>query len=416
MMEIAGRTLPRERRSMPQSLGRPAALFLLVLVPAGSVSGELGGVRLPLLEVALLFAIPFLAAWLASRGAFAVDLTTACVLAFVSAVAIGAVQSTNGAGIHRLLFWSGAALLCLGVRELASGSGRSLVVWVLAGVGVFEAVVALGQFLAARNDRATSFDGAVVSERPEGTLNHPNALALLLLLVLFPLVGMIVCSEGPTRIVTAAASACLVAGIGVSFSRAGWAALVAGTLVLLLDPRAPRRIGVLCVTSFLLVAPWVALDGGSFLDRLSSFFSTRTLDPNGFRLGVWSDALHSIVGHPLAGNHAFVVVHEFAGATTEATNAHNLVLGLAVALGIPATLAFAGLMFACARNAWRARAAVDDTVGSLAIGCIASMAALIVFGIADYGLWSESVALVVFALFGLAAGLPRDGHSLERSP
>src|SRR3954447_14879661 len=110
MMEIAGRTLPRERRSMPQSLGRPAALFLLVLVPAGSVSGELGGVRLPLLAVALLFAIPFLAARLARRGAFAVDLTTAFGPAFGFGVAIGAVQTENRGGIHRLLFWSGAAL------------------------------------------------------------------------------------------------------------------------------------------------------------------------------------------------------------------------------------------------------------------------------------------------------------------
>jgi hypothetical protein len=380
------------------------------------VSGELRGLRLPLLEVALLCAAPFLAAWIASRRAFAVEPTTACLFAFAAAVAIGAVLSGGGAAAHRLLFWSGVALLCLGVRELARSGGAILVVWVLAGVGLFEAVLALGQFVAARDDRATSFDGAIVTGRPEGTLEHPNALALLLLLILFPLVTMIASSKGPVRMAAALVSACLIAGIGVSYSRSGWVALLAGALVLFLDPRARRGIGLLSVASVLLLVPWIALDGGTFLDRLSSFFSTGTLDPDGFRVAVWSDALRSIGDHPLSGNDAFVVAHRFAGVTTEATNGHNLALGLAVVLGIPATLAFAALVFACAQNAWHARAAVDGAVGSLAVGCLASIAALLVFGIADYGLWSESVAVVVFALLGLAAGLAREGHPLERSP
>ena len=98
----------------------------------------------------------------------------------------------------------------------------------------------------------------------------------------------------------------------------------------------------------------LALSGaGAIGARVSSLFSGEARpELYDFRLDLVERAARIVADHPLTGLGDFEEVGVYAGRPDIATHPHNLLLGLAVFFGIPAALAFAGLVLLAFMGVW----------------------------------------------------------------
>ena len=293
----------------------------------------------------------------------------------------------------------------------------------LAVAGVASAVIGLVQVFAPKLPDGDWIALSAIVGRATGNLRQPNHLSSLLL---WSAVAVVWLGETKTLDgrVAAALTLLFVYVIVLSASRTG----ALGTLTLagwgLLDKRLSRRARiVLIVTPLFYLATWWAT--GVWFEHSHRVFAGQARlsgsgDISTNRFAIWSNALALIASHPWLGvgfgdfNFAWTLT-AFPGRPTEFfDHTHDLVLNLAVEMGIPlAVVVLALLVFAL----WRAlrNAIADGRSGSAtqtdAPFPIQRAAFVIVFLVAvhsmlEYPLWYSYFLLPTAFAFGLCLEQP----------
>ncbi|MBV9890790.1 MAG: O-antigen ligase C-terminal domain-containing protein [Rhizobacter sp.] len=363
-------------------------------------------------------------AWPRSPGALALlgalALSTASALAAM-AFAVPSTLALSNAGTIL------SAVLVATVAASAQRAGRGWPAFrafaiALAVAGVASALIGLVQVFAPRLADGDWIALASIPGRATGNLRQPNHLSSLLL---WSVVAVIWLGEAKSldRRIAAALMLLFVYVLVLSGSRTG----ALGTLTLagwgLLDRRLSRRARILLVAAplFYLVTWWAT--GAWFEHAQRTFAQGRLAAPgenfSSNRLAIWSNALALIASHPWLGvgfgdfNFAWTLT-PFPGRPTEFfDHTHDLVLQLAVEMGIPlATVVVALLVFAL----WRAlrNAIADgrtDAGASDAPFPIQRAAFVIVFLVAvhsmlEYPLWYSYFLLPTAFAFGLCLERP----------
>jgi O-antigen ligase len=293
----------------------------------------------------------------------------------------------------------------------------------LAVAGVASAAIGLVQVFAPKVPDGDWIALAAIVGRATGNLRQPNHLSSLLL---WSAVAVIWLGETKTLDgrVAAALTLLFVYVIVLSASRTG----ALGTLTLagwgLLDRRLSRRARiVLIVAPLFYLATWWAT--GAWFEHSHRVFAGQARlsgggDISTNRFAIWSNALALIASHPWLGvgfgdfNFAWTLT-AFPGRPTEFfDHTHDLVLNLAVEMGIPlAVVVLALLVFAL----WRAlRNAIADgrSGGAADAGApfpVQRAAFVIVFLVAvhsmlEYPLWYSYFLLPTAFAFGLCLEQP----------
>lgn len=252
----------------------------------------------------------------------------------------------------------------------------------------------------------------------EDTIN-PNVmagyLALLLPCVAAPLLfarrRLAVWRQG----VHGAALVAMASVLVLTQSRAGLVAAGAGMLALaaLRWRRAALPLLILAVAAAL-----VAL---AFAERLATVVSAGGLP---LRLEVWSRGWYMVQDFAFTGigMGSFPYVTErFYPLVLQPTlpHAHNLILQVAVDLGVPGLLAWLGVLIAVVSVAWRAYrsglGAGDGALAGLAAGLLAAQVALLVHGMFDAVTWGMvRPAVLVWGLWGAAVAVWRVSEAQAR--
>ena len=402
------------------------APFVALLLPAGDRFRVLEADVAPLEAVVGGGAVGYLAYVATRRERIrfrAADWMFALLLGFIALSTLGPVDDSDR--FRELLFWGALGVVFYAVgRHVRSRRDLSLLLVALAGSTLLEASLALFEYLDRWSDRFSLLEGAIVYPLPQGTMGHPNALAQFLVLGVLVVLALSLAERRGLRTFGLA-----VAGVGslallVTFSRASWIAMAVGLLVYLVDRR--TRVPALAAGALIAVSAGglAVFNGGAIGARISSLFSGRLDDLSDFRLELVRRGARVAADHPFTGSGHFEEIGVYAGRPDLATHPHNLFLGLAVFFGIPAALAFAGLVALAIRAAWRGFRRGPSAWQLTALGLLAALVALLVNGLFEYPFWNASLTvLVVLALAvainvepGSARGTPGDrgtggGHS-----
>lgn len=141
-----------------------------------------------------------------------------------------------------------------------------------------------------------------------------------------------------------------------------------------------------------------------------------TLDTLPSRLELWERALLIIRDFPLTGiglGQISPVLRALYPLFLSAPDivvphVHNFFLQLAAEMGLPAALAFGGLVVACYRVTWRVGRRGANAAGrGLAIGLSAGLTAFLVFGLTDAVMPAARGGLPIWIVLGLAGALDR---------
>jgi len=391
------------------AFSRPYLLgpFVALLLPAGERVHVLDADVAPLEAVVGGGAVGYLAYVALRREPVRLrlaDWTFVALLVFIALSTLGAVDDSDR--LRELLFWGALGVVFYAVgSHLRSRRDLSLLLVALAVSTLFEAIWALAEYLDRWSDRFSLLDGAIVYPLPQGTMGHPNALAQFLVLGVLAVLALSLAERGALRAIGFAAVCAGSLALLVTFSRASWIAMVVGLSVYLLDRR--TRIPALAAGALVAAAAGaLALFGGGAIGaRISSLFNGRLGDLNDFRLQLARRAARIAADHPLTGSGHFEEIGIYAGRPDLATHPHNLFLGLAVFFGIPAALAFAGLVVLALRAAWKAFRLHTDTRRLTATGFLALLAAFLVNGLFEYPFWNPSLTALVVLLLAVAVKL-----------
>lgn len=237
-----------------------------------------------------------------------------------------------------------------------------------------------------------------------GLAANPNDLALMINLLLpFAAALLVTARRLLPRLAAAAALLFGVAGVVVTFSRAGFLTLAAMGLVGLLALGRRRPLALLAVAVVLAVGTTMLPHG--YFDRLSTITDIES-DTTGSAQGRWSDALVAMevaARNPVTGvglDQNVLALNRERGATWR--EVHNVYLQYAVDLGVPGLTLFLALFVSLFRTAARVRRAGARRRGgrevSVAAGSV--QVALIAFAVAAF---FHPVAYQFY--FFLAAGL-----------
>ncbi len=242
-----------------------------------------------------------------------------------------------------------------------------------------------------------------------GLTSNPNDLALMLNL-LIPIAGALALNErGFKRSVAVAAMLIAIAGVVVTFSRAGFLTLAA-TFVMFLAVLARRKAPGLAIGLLLLAMFAPLLMPSGYMDRLSTITDIEA-DKTGSAQGRWQDfkvATDLVIESPLVGaglgNDAIVLNKERGQETWRSV--HNAYLQYAVDLGIPGVLLFAWLHLMCLRSARAVekRAANDPSMRDLANLAAGVQMALVGFFVAAL-FHPIAYQFYFFSVAGLAVAL-----------
>jgi O-antigen ligase len=303
-----------------------------------------------------------------------------------------------------VVFWLLANVLSTGARVYRLVSMLCLLAIPLALAGVQNYVFG-GYLQGTTVRRIMGYDAPL-------TLN-PNDLALLLNLIIPLTVGLLLTRPRPLmRAVLIAGLVLDVAGVVVSFSRAGFLTLAATTLAYVwkLRGRPERRWALGAVA--LAVACLPLLPAG-YVDRLASMTDTRS-DRTGSAQARRDDtgaALRFVADHPIVGagiGQDALALNEERGPRWTAV--HNVYLQHAVELGLPGLVLFVALLGASIRSAGRAtRRTEGDTLSPLAHGTQVSLIAFAVGGLfhpVAYHFYFYYVAGIAVALKALTPLAP----------
>ena len=134
------------------------------------------------------------------------------------------------------------------------------------------------------------------------------------------------------------------------------------------------------------------------------------------RVEIWSRALYAIQDFPFTGTGLGTfrrVVNLLyplftIGPETDIAHAHNMLLQVAVDLGLPGLIAYLALLVLAALSAWRAARGSDPLVRATALGLLAGLVALHIYGLTDALAPGSKPALAFWLALGLLAVLPQD--------
>ena len=280
------------------------------------------------------------------------------------------------------LFMKSVAVFVLLACVVDSTARVRTIAAVLTGCAVVIAVVALdhyrtGMVSAGSGDRIAGYGSSAMA-------GNPNDLALLLNIVIPVTAGLTLSTRSTSRrLLGIGAIALSIAGIVVTFSRAGFLTLaVTGVLFLwrLFRRGAGMPAAMVAVGAVLVVL----LMPSGYADRLSTV-SDIDSDTTGSAQGRWKDnvlAAGFFVQHPLIGAGAgmdYLALNELRGPRW--TSVHNIYLNYAVDLGVIGL----ALFLAIYASAWKgiarvtkARPSSDDSLGVIATGVRISLAAFAV--------------------------------------
>ena len=190
-----------------------------------------------------------------------------------------------------------------------------------------------------------------------GLAANPNDLALMLNLIIPIAAALMISTRNlAARSVAAMAMLISVAGVIVTFSRAGFLTLAATGVMLLalLARRHSNGAGALLI-AVALVVPVLVPD--SYFDRLSTITDIEA-DRTGSAQGRWQDVVVSagiVAQNPIVGagiGNDMLALNRYRGRDTY-RSVHNAYLQYAVDLGLPGLLLFAWLHIMCFRSARR---------------------------------------------------------------
>ena len=242
-----------------------------------------------------------------------------------------------------------------------------------------------------------------------GLTGNPNDLALMLNLII-PLTGALAfSSRGTTRLFAAAAVLLSVAGVIITFSRAGFLALAA-TFFMFVVVLARRRAGGAAMALLVLALAVPMTLPKMYVERLSTITNLEQ-DKTGSAQGRYKDlgvALEVVSHNPIIGvglGQDMIALNQARGQSTW-RSVHNVYLQYAVDLGIPGFLLFAWLHLLCFRSAWAVekRARKDPAVADLAPIAAGVQVSLVAFLVAAM-FHPIAYQFYFFSIAGLAVAL-----------
>lgn len=336
---------------------------------------------------------------------------------FLLAVAVSTLGPVdNSDRIRQLAFWCALGVFFYAVSSLTSGRDRRMILFALCAAGAFEASLALFEYFSRLSDRFVRLEGAIVYPLPEGTLLHANALGAFLVVAALSILALGLGERGFVRRLAVASALLCVAGTAVTFSRGAWITLALASVVFVAD-RSTRRVALLAATCVVGLGFALLLAGGSELAaRATSLFSAVSSSEfdelYGFRLDLAGRGVEVAASHPLTGLGDFEESGLYAGRTVGVSHPHNLFVGLAVFYGIPAALAFAGVIALVARSlVGKLRASGKAHARAPLIGSLAVIAAILVNGLFEYPFWNVSLTGLIVLALALASADRRAGSA-----
>jgi putative inorganic carbon (hco3(-)) transporter len=265
-----------------------------------------------------------------------------------------------------------------------------LFLWLLALSSIPLSVTALqnyasGTFLVTPDGAAPRIAGYAGGS---GLAANPNDLALMINLLIPFAAALIAMARGLLQRAIATAALLLgVAGVIVTFSRAGFLTLavlgLAGVVAM------ARRRPLALVAALTILAGASTLLPPGYFDRLSTITDIAS-DRTGSAQGRWNDALVAMevaARNPITGvglDQNVLALNEERGATWR--EVHNVYLQYAVDLGLPGLALFLALFVALFRTAGRVRARARRIAGARGVGVAAGsvQAALLGFAVAAF--------------------------------
>jgi O-antigen ligase len=133
------------------------------------------------------------------------------------------------------------------------------------------------------------------------------------------------------------------------------------------------------------------------------------------RLSLWRDSARLVARHPLLGSGLGTFPIAFTSVQTTflgkfVNHAHNDYLEFASDLGVPAAVLFFGAVATLfVRLVRKIASAPVSFERAAALGCLGSIAAILLHGLADFNLYIPANALVFSCVLGLAAAICASG-------
>jgi probable O-glycosylation ligase (exosortase A-associated) len=294
------------------------------------------------------------------------------------------------------------------VATLITSTGRlRLFLWLLVLASLPLSLTALqnfasGSFLRTPDGAAPRIAGYAAAG--SGLAANPNDLALMInLLIPFAAALMLASRRLLPRLVAAAALLLGIAGVIVTFSRAGFLTLAAMGLVGLLALGRRRPLALMAVVAVLIGATTLLPQG--YFARLSTITDIAS-DTTGSAQGRWNDTLVAMevaARNPITGvglDQNVLALNKERGATWR--EVHNVYLQYAVDLGVPGLTLFLALFVSLFRTAGRVRRTGRRRPESreVAVAAGSVQVALVAFAVAGF---FHPVAYQFY--FFLAAGL-----------
>ncbi|MBX7135689.1 MAG: O-antigen ligase family protein [Fimbriimonadaceae bacterium] len=345
----------------------------------------------------------------------------ACLGAFLAILGASVVFSRfTMVSIQTWLEWlSYGAITCAVVATMGRGKGPHVLLWTLTGAVGFVAVRGVMEYAGQSDPTWRIFAGWV----------NPNALAGILLLGLFPALGLVMSEERPVTKVAAAAIAVMIGlALVLTQSKGGYAAAVVGAVAILVLGAAwsgVRRAGLAAIPILLVAVLAVGLSmrkapagapGGGALARVAQASSTSE-QSSGFRILLWKTAIALTKERPTgSGIGTFRFESARPGLVQQTVLAHQSWLQLAaeaspIALGLIVVMLVLWLaeMFRGARSVPAERNLARASV-------VAAVAAGVAHSFIDSDLYYFGSGFVFFALLGCGLQLSADGSGPELLP
>jgi probable O-glycosylation ligase (exosortase A-associated) len=395
--------------------GRTAFLGLLAFTAILIVSPQawfpvLGSLRVALVAAAIAIVAELLDRAMRHRPFRRPPTAFKLVLALVSwAVLTIPLSYWPGGSVSALTdhFLKAIAFFWLIATVITSGSRLRTFLWLLVLASLPLSLTALqnfasGSFLQTPDGAAPRIAGYTTAG--SGLAANPNDLALMINL-LIPFAGALTLTSRRMlpRLIAAAALLLGVAGVIVTFSRAGFLTLLAMGLVALLALGRRRPVVLLALIGALIAGSTLLPQG--YFERLSTITDIAS-DRTGSAQGRWNDALVAIevaARNPITGvglDQNVLALNRERGATWR--EVHNVYLQYAVDLGLPGLLLFLALFISLFRTAGRVRKAGRRlrSTREVAVAAGSVQIALVAFAVAAF---FHPVAYQFY--FFLAAGL-----------
>lgn len=285
--------------------------------------------------------------------------------------------------------------------------------WVLNVFVGIATVIAVTALTSGSDFRAVQ-GGAAVQGRLEGAFDQPNQLGIFCAIAAAVGAGMVLGAKTVRgRLAAGGATAILLAGLMLSFSRGSWIGTGIALAYLLVALREARRLLLLLGVPLLILAvaaggfapnaPQIQIIG----QRVQSF---TTLSPYDSRPQIWAEARREIADDPWTGQGpgGFPVASVRAGSestTAFAEHAHNLLLTWAAESGLPAALmivAFGVSLAIVGRRTMKRLARAEETRDrAMVAGVAAGLIAIAGQGIVDYTLRNAVIFFTFWSLVGV---------------